>query len=77
MGLTPLLKAFVAAILGGLGSLSGAAAAGLILGALEVGLQTYLPGAVIGYRDSIVWIVLIGLLVLRPQGLFGRASERV
>jgi branched-chain amino acid transport system permease protein len=77
MGMAPLLKAFVAAILGGLGSLGGSAAAGLLLGALEVGFQTYLPAAAVGYRDVMVWIVLIVVLVLRPQGLFGRVSERV
>jgi branched-chain amino acid transport system permease protein len=76
LGATPVLKAFVAAIVGGLGSLRGAAAAGLLLGALETLLQTYLPGTVSGYRDALLWVILIGVLLIRPQGLFAPAAER-
>lgn len=76
MGATPVLKAFVAAIVGGLGSLRGVVLAGFLLGFLETLLQTYLPGAESGYRDAILWVVLIGVLLLRPQGLFAPAPER-
>ena len=76
MGATPVLKAFVAAIVGGLGSLRGAAAAGLLLGALETVLQTSLPGELTGYRDAMMWVILIGVLLIRPQGLFAPAAER-
>jgi branched-chain amino acid transport system permease protein len=76
MGATPVLKAFVAAIVGGLGSLRGAAVAGLLLGILETLLQTYLPGTVSGYRDALLWVILIGVLLVRPQGLFAPAAER-
>jgi branched-chain amino acid transport system permease protein len=77
MSLTPLLKAFVAAIVGGLGSMGGAVAAAVLLGFLEVGFQTYLPRELVGYRDGLVWLVVIGVLLLRPNGLFSRAPERV
>ena len=76
MGATPVLKAFVAAIVGGLGSLRGVVLAGFLLGFLETFLQRYLPGAESGYRDAILWVILIGVLLLRPQGLFAPAPER-
>jgi branched-chain amino acid transport system permease protein len=76
MGTTPVLKAFVAAIVGGLGSLRGVVLAGFLLGFLETLLQTYLPGSASGYRDAMLWVILIGVLLLRPQGLFAPAAER-
>jgi branched-chain amino acid transport system permease protein len=76
LGATPVLKAFVAAIVGGLGSLRGVVLAGFLLGFLETFLQSYLPGAESGYRDAILWVILIGVLLLRPQGLFAPAPER-
>jgi len=76
MGAMPVLKAFVAAIVGGLGSLRGVVLAGFLLGFLETFLQTYLPGAESGYRDAILWVILIGVLLLRPQGLLAPAPER-
>jgi branched-chain amino acid transport system permease protein len=77
MSLTPLLKAFVAAIVGGLGSPVGAAGAAFLLGILEVGFQSYLPGGLLEYRDALVWVVVIGVLVFRPNGLFRPAGEKV
>lgn len=76
LGATPVLKAFVAAIVGGLGSLRGVVVAGFLLGFLETFLQAYLPGAESGYRDAFLWLILIGVLLLRPQGLFSPAPER-
>jgi branched-chain amino acid transport system permease protein len=76
MGAAPVLKAFVAAIVGGLGSLRGVVLAGFLLGFLETFLQTYLPGNLSGYRDAMLWVILIGVLLLRPQGLFAPAPER-
>ena len=76
LGATPVLKAFVAAIVGGLGSLRGVVLAGFLLGFLETFLQAYLPGAESGYRDAFLWLILIGVLLLRPQGLFAPAPER-
>ncbi|QKC98449.1 branched-chain amino acid ABC transporter permease [Mesorhizobium sp. NZP2298] len=69
MGFTPVLKAFIAAVVGGLGSLPGAVAGGFLLGIIEVLLQATLPGAIAPYRDAIVLSGVIAVLLLRPQGL--------
>ncbi|WP_420594220.1 branched-chain amino acid ABC transporter permease [Deinococcus sp.] len=75
MGFTPLLKAFVAAIIGGLGSLPGAVLGGYLLGALEVLIVAFLPSEVSPYRDAIVFSLLIGFLLLRPGGLLNVTRE--
>ncbi|TIV74521.1 MAG: branched-chain amino acid ABC transporter permease, partial [Mesorhizobium sp.] len=72
MGSMPVIKAFIAVVLGGLGSLPGAAVGGLILGALEVFLRAYLPEAVLPYRDAISLSIIIGIFTIVPHGLFGR-----
>ncbi|MER8445539.1 branched-chain amino acid ABC transporter permease [Mesorhizobium sp. M1066] len=69
MGFTPVLKAFIAAVVGGLGSLPGAVAGGFLLGIIEVLLQATLPGAIAPYRDAIVLSGVIAVLLVRPQGL--------
>lgn len=69
MGFTPVLKAFIAAVVGGLGSLPGAVAGGFLLGIIEVLLQASLPAAVAPYRDAIVLTGVIAILLFRPQGL--------
>lgn len=69
MGFTPVLKAFIAAVVGGLGSLPGAVAGGFLLGVIEVLLQATLPAAVAPYRDAIVLSGVIAVLLVRPQGL--------
>jgi branched-chain amino acid transport system permease protein len=69
MGFTPVLKAFIAAVVGGLGSLPGAVAGGFLLGAIEVLLQATLPSALAPYRDAIVLSGVIAVLLVRPQGL--------
>lgn len=75
MGFTPLLKAFVAAIIGGFGSIAGALVGGYILGALEVLIVAFLPSAVSPYRDAIVFAFLIAFLLFRPNGLLNRTQE--
>jgi len=75
MGFTPLLKAFVAAIIGGFGSIAGALVGGYILGALEVLIVAFLPSSVSPYRDAIVFAFLIAFLLFRPNGLLNRAQE--
>ncbi len=55
MGFTPLLKAFVAAIIGGFGRIAGALVGGYLLGALEVLIVAFLPSEVSPYRDAIVF----------------------
>lgn len=69
MGFTPVLKAFIAAVVGGLGSLPGAVAGGFLLGIIEVLLQASLPSAIAPYRDAIVLTGVIAILLFRPQGL--------
>jgi branched-chain amino acid transport system permease protein len=69
MGFVPVLKAFIAAVVGGLGSLPGAVAGGFLLGIIEVVLQATLPGAMAPFRDAIVLSGVIAVLLIRPQGL--------
>ena len=69
MGVMPGLKAFVAAILGGIGSLPGAALGALILG----GAETWVGGSAYStYKDAIAFGLLIVIMILRPAGLLGR-----
>jgi branched-chain amino acid transport system permease protein len=69
MGFFPVLKAFIATVLGGLGSLPGAVVGGFVVGAVEVFSQAFLPESLAPYRDAIILSVVIGLLVVRPDGL--------
>lgn len=69
MGFTPVLKAFIAAVVGGLGSLRGAVAGGFLLGVIEVLLQATLPPELASYRDAMVLSGVILVLLVRPNGL--------
>ena len=79
MGLQPVLIAFIATVIGGMGSLVGAALGGLVLGVATVLLQVVLPPSLQPFRDSFVYALVIAVLVLRPQGLISvaNAGERV
>lgn len=83
MGLMPGLKAFVAAVLGGIGSIPGAVLGGLLLGVVETAVASMgsvAPGWPSGatYRDAIAFFVLILVLLWRPTGLLGTgAVEKV
>lgn len=70
MGVLPGLKAFIAAVLGGIGNLAGAVVGGLLLGVLEVLLVAFFP-AWAGYRDALAFGLLIAVLLVRPTGLLG------
>jgi branched-chain amino acid transport system permease protein len=95
MGFTPVLKAFIAAVIGGFGSITGAVLGGYVLGFLEVlvtslagigdllpagsvppevrtFLQQWLPSGLASWRDAVVFVVLILVLLVRPQGILGR-----
>ncbi|MBP9950826.1 MAG: branched-chain amino acid ABC transporter permease [Cypionkella sp.] len=74
MGFLPVLKAFIAAIIGGLGSLTGAVAGGFLLGFIEVMLQAWLPDTLLPYRDAFSIMLVIGVLLFRPQGLLARKT---
>lgn len=71
MGFTPVLKAFVAAVVGGFGSLPGAVIGGFALGIAEVTLQATLPSSVAGFRDAFIFSAIAVLLLFRPQGILG------
>lgn len=67
------LKAFTVVILGGMGQIGGAAAAGLLLGVAESLTSAYVDN---GLRDIIGFALVIVVLLVRPNGIFGRRSER-
>lgn len=69
MGFSPVLKAFIAIILGGLGSLRGAVAGGFLLGFIEVYLAAFLPADVQEFREPIGLGIVVATLVFRPNGL--------
>jgi len=79
MGANVMLMAFIATVIGGLGSLPGAVLAGFFLGAASVVMQVSLPIDARPFRDAFVYGAVILMLIIRPQGLMaGRGSkERV
>ncbi|MEA1959711.1 MAG: branched-chain amino acid ABC transporter permease [Bacillota bacterium] len=76
MGFIPGLKAFIAAVIGGIGSIGGAALGGFILGLAEILLVGLLPPAFSPYRDAFVFVILILVLLVRPSGLLGTGEGR-
>jgi branched-chain amino acid transport system permease protein len=70
MGILPGLKAFVAAVLGGIGNVGGAMLGGLLLGLIEILLVAARPDLA-GYRDALAFGILILILLFRPTGLMG------
>jgi branched-chain amino acid transport system permease protein len=69
MGIMPGLKAFVAAVLGGIGNVPGAVVGGLVIGIVEA----FVGGSQFSnYRDAIAFVILIVILLFRPSGLFGK-----
>ncbi|MDQ1848602.1 branched-chain amino acid ABC transporter permease [Gemmobacter fulvus] len=76
MGGQIMLIAFIATVVGGMGSLPGAVAAGFVLGAVSVALQAALPIEARPFRDAFLYGLVILVLLLRPQGLFATASAK-
>ena len=72
MGIIPGLKAFIAAVLGGIGIIPGAMVGGLVLGVIEALVSA--AGFSL-WRDAVAFIVLILILIFRPQGLFGKNKK--
>jgi branched-chain amino acid transport system permease protein len=71
MGFVPGLKAFCAAVLGGIGSLGGAVLGGFILGIIEMLFAGLMPTEITPYRDAFVFLVLILVLLIKPNGILG------
>ncbi len=69
-GMMPGLKCFIAAVLGGVGSIPGAAVGGFIIGTVETFLVALFP-ELSGYSDAFTFVLLILMLLFRPTGLFG------
>lgn len=70
MGLDPLLIGVVGAVLGGLSNLKGAAVGGFLLGAGSVVINSILPSHLIGFRDALLYSLVILVFAFRPEGLF-------
>ncbi len=73
MGIVVGWKAFVSAVVGGIGSIKGAVAGGFILGAVEIVSAAFLPSS---YKDMIVFGLLLAILLVRPSGLFGMPVQK-
>ena len=71
MGFIPVLKAFVATVIGGFGSIPGAVLGAYLLGFGEVFLIALLPDHLTSFRDAFVFVGLIIILLFRPQGILG------
>jgi len=71
MGMLPGVKAFVAAVLGGIGNIPGAVCGGLLLGLTEVLVAGYLPKGS-QYKDGVAFVILIAVLLVKPSGLLGK-----
>lgn len=76
MGVSLMLVAFIATVIGGLGSLTGAVVAGYLIGAMSVLMQVILPLDARPFRDAFVYGAVIACLIWRPQGLFAPKSAK-
>lgn len=70
-GVLPGIKAFVAAVLGGIGNIPGAVLGGILMGVAETGVIWAGYG---GYKDAVAFVILIGVLLFKPTGLMGSAK---
>jgi branched-chain amino acid transport system permease protein len=69
MGIQPGIKAFVAAVFGGIGNVPGAILGGILLGVIETLVSAYLSSSI---KDAVAFAILIIVLVVRPSGLLGK-----
>ena len=77
MGVMPGLKCFIAAVVGGIGNITGAVLGGLIIGIIEIMVVAFLP-SLTGYRDAFAFVLLIIILLVKPTGLMGESlTEKV
>ena len=71
----PTLKAFIAVTLGGLGTVRGAVIGGLVLGMLESLMSALLNDALMNYQQTFAFVLVVVILLIRPQGIAGKALE--
>lgn len=77
IGVMPGMKCFIAAVIGGIGNIKGAALGGLLLGVLEIMIVYFFP-TLNGYKDAFAFIFLILILLVKPTGLIGETvAEKV
>lgn len=76
LGFDPVLKAFVACVVGGFGSLPGAVLGGFLLGAVEVAMLVLLPQSLGGMTDAFVFGIIALVLVWRPNGILAPRTEK-
>ena len=74
MGFVPGLKAFCAAVLGGIGSLNGAVLGGFIIGIAEMLFAGLMPTDLTAYRDAFIFFLLIVVLLVKPNGILGSSE---
>ena len=73
MGFTPGIKAFTAAVLGGIGNIPGAMIGGYLLGVSEaIGVQ-FLPAV---YKDLVAFSLLVLFLIFKPTGILGKSEQK-
>ena len=72
MGMQPGLKAFIAAVFGGIGSIPGAMLGGVLLGFIETMVSAYISSS---FKDAVAFAILIIVLIVRPNGLVGRDTR--
>ena len=74
-GFVPVVQAFIASVIGGLGNLRGAVIGGFFLGTLDVFLQATLPGSLLPYAQGASLLIVVAILYVRPQGLLGKRVQ--
>jgi branched-chain amino acid transport system permease protein len=77
MGLTPIIKAFISNVIGGLGSLQGAVAGGFILGFIDIFLKVLLPAQYRPYVDAFSLVAVVVILYFMPQGIMFKKEEKI
>jgi len=74
MGIYPGWKAFTAAVVGGIGNITGAMLGGLLIGMVEIMTVAFFPG-LSGYRDGIIFTLLLVFLLVKPTGILGESLK--